>query len=289
MEKDKKKKKSKAWIWFLLIILILLILLTNIILVVRMGNYAPIEKNTIFLVTKKPGITISDDEIQWENNSDLKIFSSEFINQDNQLIVQNEEKRNIIAPGVEDTYSFKLKNTGNMAVDYNVDINSKFILGSKTLIKEQPPIIVRIKNDNAYCLGSEKKWASINELNDFIGKGTLGVNNYTEYTIEWKWDYENSDIVDTSFGILSANTSEPLEFSIKINTLATANNNPKITGGIKDTEEVEVKEIGGTIKIFPFTILIILIIILVILLIVRIIKEKKEELERDEDNDKENN
>lgn len=286
--KTKRKNKNKLLILFLIIILILLLLLTNLILVARIGNFVPIEKETIFIVTKKPEVVISDKEIEWESNSDINIFSTEYVNENNEIVVQSKEKNNIVAPGTEDSYSFSIKNKGNMAINYKLTIDSKFAINNQNLDINSLPIIIRIKKNNEYCLGTDSKWVPIKELENFVNQGTLGINSYSTYDINWKWEYENSEIDDTKLGILAANSKEPLNFTLKINANAEANNNPKITGGIEYKDNIEIKEVGGTIRRCPFLLLIILIIIIIIILILKTKKYKEEDKKRNKKNGKKN-
>ena len=264
-----KEKNNKIFFYILAVVLLFLILLTFLILIVRIGNFAPIDKNTIFLVEKNFKVATDDKDKIWDTKSDIDIFDSSITNKDEIVIVKSENGDNLIAPGTFNEYTFNLKNTGNIAIDYDVNMRAILKINNVESSFENFPIVVRLKNYNGeYLLGNDETWLSIEEINDFLDQGILGVNNYAYYTLEWKWDGKD-DRLDTALG--TSAVSNDIDLIVEISTSSTPAEKPSATGGIlqNDNDLINQKiKIGGTIKVIPFTILIILIILVSITLIV---------------------
>lgn len=264
-----KEKNNKIFFNILAVILLFLILLTFLILIVRIGNFAPIDKNTIFLVEKNFRVATDDKDKIWDTKSDIDIFDSSITNKDEIVIVKSENGDNLIAPGTFNEYTFNLKNTGNIAIDYDVNMRAILKINNVESSFENFPIVVRLKNYNGeYLLGNAETWLSIEEINDFLDKGILGVNNYAYYTLEWKWDGKD-DKLDTALG--TSAVSRDIDLIVEISTSSTPAEKPSATGGIIQADNDLINQetkIGGTIKVIPFTILIILIILISITLII---------------------
>lgn len=264
-----KEKNNKIFFNILAVILLFLILLTFLILIVRIGNFAPIDKNTIFLVEKNFRVATDDKDKIWDTKSDIDIFDSSITNKDEIVIVKSDNGDNLIAPGTFNEYTFNLKNTGNIAIDYDVNMRAILKINNVESSFENFPIVVRLKNYNGeYLLGNDETWLSIEEINDFLDQGILGVNNYAYYTLEWKWDGKD-DKLDTALG--TSAVSNDIDLIVEISTSSTPAEKPSATGGIIQVDNDLINQetkIGGTIKVIPFTILIILIILISITLIV---------------------
>ncbi|MBQ4634702.1 MAG: hypothetical protein IJB71_05085 [Bacilli bacterium] len=264
-----KEKNNKIFFNILAVILLFLILLTFLILIVRIGNFAPIDKNTIFLVEKNFRVATDDKDKIWDTKSDIDIFDSSITNKDEIVIVKSENGDNLIAPGTFNEYTFNLKNTGNIAIDYDVNMRAILKINNVESSFENFPIVVRLKNYNGeYLLGNDETWLSIEEINDFLDQGILGVNNYAYYTLEWKWDGKD-DKLDTALG--TSAVSNDIDLIVEISTSSTPAEKPSATGGIIQVDNDLINQetkIGGTIKVIPFTILIILIILISITLII---------------------
>ena len=264
-----KERNTKICFNILALILLFLILLTFLILVVRIGNFAPIDKNTIFLVEKNFKVSTDDKEQVWNTKSDIDIFDSSITNKEKIIIVKSDNGDNLIAPGTYNEYTFNLKNTGNIAIDYDINMRAILKIDNVESTFEKFPVVVRLKNySGEYLLGDDENWLSIEEINNFLDQGILGVNNYAYYTLEWKWE-GTDDQLDTALG--TAATSSDIDLTVEISTSSTPSAKPSATGGILQTNNGLIKpdtKIGGTIRVIPFIILIILIIIISVTLIV---------------------
>ena len=109
--------------------------------------------------------------------------------------------------------------------DFNLDI------ADKDIDLKSFPIGVRLRTySGEYLLGDGKHWEPIYRLDDYVADGTLAVNNYAWYTLEWKWLYDEyiidengtyvgsvNDFLDTLLGNMSADT--PVSLCISISTV----------------------------------------------------------------------
>lgn len=127
-------------------------------------------------------------------------------------------------------YTFWLKNTGNTAVDYEMELEAYL-----TPDKAELPVDARMKSyEGAYLLGNDSKWDSVLKLDGIRDKATLGVNRYAQYTLEWQWPYESGDDdYDTWLGNQAVN--EDIALTIVIRTTASANIEPGAGGGLPKT------------------------------------------------------
>lgn len=263
-----QKKKYHTYIIILFFLLIFLILLTTAILVLRITDFAPLDTNTVFLVEKNAEFSVDDKDQIWDTKSEINIFSSSFSNKDDKVVIKSDNENNVLAPGSYNSYTFNLKNTGNMALDYNVSMKAVLKKDDKEINLNELPLLIRIKNYNEeYFIGSKEIWEPIEKINDFLESGTLGINNYAYYTFEWKWPFDENNEIDTTLGIIANN--EDIDLTIDILTNAKLSDNADAKGGIALDIPVfgETIEVGGTIKKGPFVTIIILIIITILLLV----------------------
>lgn len=295
--KDEKSTAKKVW-WVLGIIL-LLILITWILLLVRASMFASYEKNSIFLVPATPGLIVNDDKQAWGTESCIDLFEEVYRGKGKDITVESANGDKVIAPGTESEYTFNLKNTGNVAMDYSVAIDADVVVKSDEVMLKELPIGIRLREySGEYLLGDGKSWVSIAILEDYLAEGTLAVNNYAWYTLEWKWLYEeyvydkNGELVgpvgdewDTFLGNLSSET--PISLQVNISTHATPSTDFEAIGGVEqvfgdDESPIHSSKIGGRLRLWP----IILLLVLITLIIVIIIKllSKKDEDEGNEDN-----
>ena len=75
---------------------------------------------------KNPGFEAGDDKTVWGTNTQVEIFSVSYVNGEQIITVKSDNGDKVIAPGTENSYTFKLKNTGNVALDYTVEIDAYF-------------------------------------------------------------------------------------------------------------------------------------------------------------------
>ena len=154
----------------------------------------------------------------------MDLFKTAYLDPSGKLItVESDDGVKVIAPGTSNDYHFSLKNTGNVSLDYTLNLEGIFELSDRKL-----PFEVRLKKDNEWVVGADDVWSSVYELNDTVEKGTLPVGKYVGYTLEWQWPYESgeddvlflNDINDTAIGDASAEMD--VDFRLFINVAAEA-------------------------------------------------------------------
>jgi len=177
-----------------------------------------------------PDITVHDDVRTWETTTQVDIFKIAYENGEAVVTVDGMGDK-VIAPGTGNEYTFYLKNTGNVMLDYTLEIEAFFTPDTQPI-----PVEVRLKGyDGTYLLGAEDSWADVLELNQVKDEASISVNRYAYYTLEWQWPYESGDdAYDTLLGNLAVD--EDLTLTIVIKTVAT---------GEDMTTEIHTKPVGS--------------------------------------------
>ena len=176
---------------------------------------------------RNPGFEASDDNTVWSTNTQVEIFRISYMNGEQVITVNSDNGDKIIAPGTENSYTFKLKNTGDVALDYTVEVDAYF-----TPADIEIPITGRLNRyDGKWVVGGKDEYAKVPVLDTAEDNGTLGAGKYTYYTLDWLWPFESgNDELDTMLGNLA--TEQDLIFTIVIKTTATESDNPYDDSGI---------------------------------------------------------
>lgn len=163
-----------------------------------------------------PGFEVNDDNTTWRTNNELEIFRVSYENGQHVVTVKSADGQKIIAPGTENSYTFKLKNTGDVALDCNVQVDAYFTPAGFSV-----PITGRVSRyDGKWVVGSADSYASVDLLDTAEDSMTLAAGRYIYYTLDWMWPYESDDdALDTLIGNMAAD--EELIFTIVITTTAT--------------------------------------------------------------------
>lgn len=173
-----------------------------------------------------PGFMVYDKEATWGKNTGIDIFKISYENGQKVVTVQSDDGEKVIAPGTNGSYTFKLKNTGNVAIDYRMEIDAY-----TTPSDVQVPLKARISRyDSRWIIGSKETYVGVAELDAAEDIKTLGAGKFTYYTLDWKWPFEGNDELDTLLGSMSA--EEDVTFTIVIKTYAVESGNPYDTSGI---------------------------------------------------------
>ena len=101
------------------------------------------------------------------------------------------EYTNKIAPGVSNSYDFKVHNETENAIRYNIEFeeDSEYAINMR----------YRLKRDGVYVVGNDTKWVSASELASAFKE--LAVDGIDGYTLDWEWPYESGrDALDTEIG-----------------------------------------------------------------------------------------
>ncbi|MCH5198845.1 MAG: hypothetical protein J1E34_08070 [Oscillospiraceae bacterium] len=119
----------------------------------------------------------------------------------------------LIAPGTSNIYQFTLANTGNVALDYTMTMES-YITGTDLWL----PVYSRVWDyTNRYLLGSPEDMADVLELNSVRDFAELGAGRNAVYSLEWEWPFEwGNDEYDTMLGNLAVDNDLVLTVIIKV-------------------------------------------------------------------------
>lgn len=278
-EQEEQRRERRKWRWLLpllLLLLIVLLLLTSWVLVMRIGEFAAVETNSIFLVPAEPGFSVEDQDQVWGTETRIDLFDTEYYGVGRDITVRSENGDRLIAPGTESEYTFNLKNTGNVAMDYSVSLDVNLHMEDSEVSLAEFPLGVRLRHySGEYLLGDGENWVSVEMMEEYLEEDTLAVNNYAWYTIEWKWLFEEDiiddherlhlnvgDELDTLLGNISAES--PVNLSVSITTMAKPCADMDAIGGVDQYAGDEAsrgfthRQIGGRLRLWPFLILVLL-------------------------------
>lgn len=172
-------------------------------------------------VTAAPEFQVMDDQQVWTTQTQVEIFKVSYENGQQEITVNSSDGDKLIAPGTENSYIFKLKNTGNVALDYTVTVDA-YIMPEGTPI----PVTGRLSRcDGKWIVGSSERYGDVAALDAGEDSATIGAGKYTYYTLDWLWPYESGDDeLDTTLGNMAVD--EDLTFTIVISTRAEGNYAP---------------------------------------------------------------
>ncbi len=161
------------------------------------------------------GVEISDDTTVWSMDTLIDIFKISYVNGENEITVNSDMQDKVIAPGTENSYTFRLKNTGSTNATYTLSVEAFF-----TPDDVQIPVTVRLNRmDGDWIVGSESEYGLVSELNGAEDEGSLSSGKVATYVLDWVWPFESgSDEFDTLLG--NRAVDEDLMFTIRINTVA---------------------------------------------------------------------
>jgi hypothetical protein len=101
------------------------------------------------------------------------------------------EYTNKIAPGVSNSYNFKVHNETENTIRYDIE----FVEDSEYAIN----MLYRLRRGNEYVAGSDSEWLSASELATVLKE--LPMDGVDSYTLDWEWPYESGrDALDTEIG-----------------------------------------------------------------------------------------
>lgn len=177
--------------------------------------------------SQNPGFEAEDGKNVWSTNTQVEIFRVSYENGEQTITVKSDGGDKVIAPGTGNSYTFKLKNTGNVALDYTVEIDAYFTPSGIEI-----PLIGRLNRyDGEWIVGSQEAYAAVSALDAAEDSATLGAGNYTYYTLDWVWPFENgNDEWDTLLGNMAE--EQDICFTIVIKTTAMESADPDDDSGI---------------------------------------------------------
>lgn len=171
---------------------------------------------------KNPSFVAYDANTVWQSETDVEIFKLSYENgEGNITVISNDGLDKLIAPGTSNEYEFTLENTGDVALDYTLEMEA-WVEGTDLWL----PVKARVWDyTNRYLLGSENHSEDALELNTVNDDGVLGAGRYASYTLEWEWPFEQGiDEYDTMLGNLAVD--DDLSLYVRIKTMAMYDENP---------------------------------------------------------------
>lgn len=174
----------------------------------------------------RPGFEAGDEKTVWTTNTKVVIFRVSYENEERVVTVHSDNGDKLFAPGTENSYTFKLKNTGNVGLKYTVDVEAYFNPADLYI-----PIWGRLNRyDGKWIVGGLNRYVEAEQLNGAHDEATLGAGKYTYYTLDWNWPFESGDDEwDTMLGNLAVD--QDLTFTIIIKTRAEALTDGDDSGG----------------------------------------------------------
>lgn len=201
--------------------------IANDISVVALADENDASGNSAVEGFQGPQFDLSGDTDVWEGNTLVELFKCEYENEDGEITVSGDGVSKLIAPGTSNSYTFTLKNTGSVSLDYEMQMRAYVTINMDVSL----PIVVRlVDHDGEYLVGATDGWADVMELNNVEKKGVLASDRYANYTLEWMWPFEGDDTLDTYLGDLSGGADVDITLTIEINTYAIQSSDPNDPG-----------------------------------------------------------
>lgn len=166
-----------------------------------------------------PELIIYDDKQVWTTKTQIDLFKISYENGGQEVTVLSEDGDKVIAPGTENTYTFRLKNTGNVAMNYSIHLEAYYSDNT-----EHIPVEFRMKGYyGRWIVGSADGYSPVMDMNGAKEHATLDPGNYAIYNLQWQWPFETGgDEYDTYLGNLAAESEEDVTLTVVIRTFASA-------------------------------------------------------------------
>ena len=181
-------------------------------------------------VMAHPGFHTQDENTVWSGETAVEIFRFSYSNDSGEVTVHSQSGHKLLAPGTSNTYRFALHNTGNVSLDYTVEMEAYFSTPEYPI-----PVDVRVTDwQGAYLAGSQEQMDDVMALNAVRQSGTVAAGNVYPYELEWAWPYESgNDEYDTMLGNLAV--EDDLTLTVVIRTMAQYSEDPDKPGGTPQT------------------------------------------------------
>lgn len=285
----KYNKKSNKWLTTLVLLLSICVSITSIIYLDCLTNFLPNDVGALPIYAnedlnqnqldeqepiansnnenKELGFVVYDDNGTWEMQSTIEIFKISYENGEKVITVASDNEDKVIAPGTKNSYTFKLKNTSNVAMDYDLQVKTSVSPSNLEI-----PLEGKINRfDGKWIFGNKENYDVMNGFKMMSDSYTLGAGKFSYYTLDWQWPFDGNDELDTYLGNLSVD--EEIVYAIEIHTVATASVDPNDDGGIQSTPNT-----GDNSQILLYAIIGGVAFILILILIIKL----KDEDEKDE-------
>lgn len=172
MEMQENTARSRSFFCCLAASLLILLGLSVFLASFRVGRAKadPTSGDEAFLIVQD-----SDGE-RWTRLRELNVFANaEF------------DGEPIVAPGSGGSYDFMVQNIADFPLKYEIDFDEENLYGV--------PLEFRLKDSGGYLT---EDWTPAAKLADV--REELADNSKTGYTLEWRWNYNGNDRLDTAVG-----------------------------------------------------------------------------------------
>ena len=177
------------------------------------------------------GLAVSDDTQTWDSETHVNLFRSGYGS-----TVKSGDGDKIIAPGTSNQYAFSVKNEGGLPLDYAISLEVKVVSEEKE--SQKLPLEWRLLFGDGTMVSD---WQIYNGRTETLKESTLNVRNQDNYTIEWRWAYEQGggmDETDTMLGNLAVDQPLSVEATIYVHAeQRTDGENPSDDDGRQDDTE----------------------------------------------------
>lgn len=235
------KSRRAAQVWLLAVLLAICVLISFLLLGMILRDLAADSHTVIPLAPgQKPGNLLTaklyrqaaeepemhayDEQAKWDVVTKVDLFKTAYKDPlDRDITVESGNGDKVIAPGTTNDYTFSLRNTGNISLDYTLRLEGLFELTNKKL-----PFQVRLKKADAWLVGSDESWSTVDELNAVVDQGSIPVGQELGYLLQWQWPYESGqddmlvfhDLNDSVIGSAAAAAEAGVNFQLTIQTVS---------------------------------------------------------------------
>lgn len=269
---NKKESRSGIGITLVIVVLCLALLLSMGVLFVRLAVSLPHTDDTFVIKDEFDTVEVSDDEVIWNENTEITIFETSKVNDNGDVVVESNNGEKIIAPGMEGNYRFEIKNLGKFAVDTTTIVTCKFTVNDE--VYENCPIEVRFTNYRGENV-TKGGWINVNEITNFMDELTVGKKSYIYFDLDWRWCFDGDDELDTLLGNLSCDND--VRLSVGIVAAATRSGDKDATGGLPIGEATLE---NGLLDITPFIAFNVILVLTIIILSIHEHNKRKKEAKK---------
>ena len=197
-------------------------------------------KKPAYAYPKRPGFVTSDEDgdNKWKTMTPIEIFRINYEGDDQQVTVLSDNGDKVIAPGVENSYTFKLKNTGNVFLYYTVSMEATLSPADISI-----PLEGRISRyDGKWVVGGSDSFENIADMHGAEDSARIAPGRYTYYTLDWRWPFEGDDRLDTVLGNLAQ--QQDVTLTIVLNTEAVLSDGSGRSDGEQTPQDPDDMPIG---------------------------------------------
>lgn len=191
---------------------------------IALGNPMLLTARPLFLAA--PGFEVRDPNTVWSGETDVEIFSIRYDNESGETTVRSQDGTKVLAPGTGSTYEFALENTGNVSLDYTLEMDAWFSDAEYPI----PVVASVVGHDGQYQLGGEGEMVDVLRLEEVQQSGSIAAGKIMPFSLNWEWPFELDDEYDTMLGNMAV--EEDLTLTVVIKTTASYSADPDEPGGI---------------------------------------------------------